>query len=567
MRKVEHKHAKYSGPGINLGQIFLIGILFLILRYTLFPILWEQYILLLKIVWKEFANPSSIKSFFQALFFLILINIPFIIIAYFVYRKVKKIFSYILSPFKKTSVGKRKSLPTESLELQLNGEVNIKNPYSGVFISGGAGSGKSKSLVEPIIYDAGKKDFTGVVYDFKYPELAKYVETAFDSSKIDKRYVNFNNMNFTDRINPIEPNLMKNDSYAREFAYSILANLNPSMISKPDFWSDNSLALLSAVFWYLKSNQPQYCTLPHAMSLILQPDLEALLNMLQSNEKCSDMISTILTAHKQGAQNQLSGVISTLQVALSKINTSEIYFVTSESDFSLNLNDFKNKTILVVGNDPTLSETYSPVIGLMLTSISKQLNQQDKAKSIFLIDEFPTVFIPKVEQLPATGRSNKVATILACQDIAQMVDKYGKDKADTILSNLGNQFYGRTTNPETAKRVSTLFGKADKLIQSVNQSTSSEIFGTDRKNTRGSSYSYQERDLVKTQDVAQLETGSFYTILSEGDTRQGKATIPLNSSFKQSDLPQKRHVTEEQIENVFTRVKMEAREILSNYTI
>ena len=151
--------------------------------------------------------------------------------------------------------------------------------------------------------------------------------------------------------------------------------------------------------------------------------------------------------------------------------------------------------------------------------------------------------------------------------MAQMVDKYGKEKADTILSNLGNQFYGRTTNPDTAKRVSTLFGKSDKLIQSVNQSTSSEIFGTDRKNTRGSSYSYQERDLVKIQDVAQLATGSFYTILSEGEARQGKTSIPLNNAFVKSDLPQKRHVTEEQIENVFSRVKMEAKGILSNYTI
>jgi hypothetical protein len=565
MRQVEHNHAQPSGGGINFGKILLIIIGILMFRYILFPPLWETYSKMLNRCLIEIISPKKVINFFQALFFIILINIPFILIAFLLIKRFTKT-TLSTSLFKKKEQIS-KVLPTESLELQLNGSVNIKNPYSGIFISGGAGSGKSKSLIEPIIYDAGIKNFTGVVYDFKYPELAKYVETAFDSTKIDKRYVNFTDMNFTDRINPIEPGLMRNDSFAREFAFSILANLNPTMISKPDFWSDNSLALLSSVFWYLKINEPQYCTLPHAMSLILQPDLEALLNMLQSNEKCSDMIATILTAHKQGAQNQLSGVISTLQVALSKINTAEIYFVTSESDFSLNLNDFLNKTILVVGNDPTLSETYSPVIGLILTSISKQLNQQDKAKSIFLIDEFPTVFIPKVEQLPATGRSNKVATILACQDIAQMVDKYGKDKSDTILSNLGNQFYGRTPNPDTAKRVSTLFGKTDKLIQSTNQSTSTEIFGTDRKNTRGSSYSYQERDLVKVQDVAQLNTGSFYTILSEGHIKQGKTTIPLNNTFVKSDLTQKRDVTDEQIENVFTRVKMEAKQILSNYKI
>lgn len=566
MRKVEHNHAQVSGFEISITKIILIVLGLLIFRYMVFPPFWETYREMIKIIWKELKEPTNSVNFIQALFFMVVLNIPFLLVGIILYRKIKNIIYYLYSIFKPVKRNNKVRIINE-LEFQLNEKVNIKNPYSGIFISGGAGSGKSKSIIEPIIYDAGYKNFTGVIYDFKFPELAGYVETAFEHSNVERKYVNFTNINFSDRINPIEPGLMKNDSYAREFAYSILANLNPAIVTKPDFWSDNSLALLSAVFWYLKINEPQYCTLPHAMSLILQPDLEALLNMLKTNEKCSDMIATILTAHMQGAQNQLSGVISSLQVALSKINTAEIYFVTSESDFSLNLNDINNKTILVVGNEPTLAETYSPVIGLILTSISKQLNQQDKTKSIFLIDEFPTVYIPRVEQLPATGRSNKVATILACQDIAQIVDKYGKDKADTILSNLGNQFYGRTTNPDTAKRVSTLFGKADKLIESINRSQSRGVFGTDHKKTKGSNYNYQERDLVKVQDVAQLETGSFYTILSEGNIKQGKASIPLNSSFEKSDLPQKRHITEEQIENVFTRVKMEAKQILLNYKI
>jgi type IV secretory pathway TraG/TraD family ATPase VirD4 len=566
MKEIKHNHAKPAKRGINFIILILIILGISLFLFLFFKPLFETYEKMSIHILRKLKSPTSIKFFFQALLMGFLINIPFLIIVFFMYKKIKsKLIRYeILSP-KQEKFTKKKSFNPNALELELNGQLEIKNPYSGVFISGGAGSGKSKSIVEPLIYDAGRKNFTGVVYDFKFPELAKYVETAFLTSKVERKYVNFTNMNITDRVNPIQPELMKNDSYAREFAYSILANLNPSMISKPDFWSDNSLSLLAAVFWYLKVNEPQYCTLAHAISLILQPDLEALLNLLQSNYKCADMIATILTAYKQGAQNQLSGVISSLQVALSKINTAEIYFVTSESDFSLNLNDPNKPIILVVGNDPTLSETYSPVIGLILTSISKQINQQNKEKSVFLIDEFPTVFVPKVEQLPATGRSNKVATILACQDIAQVTDKYGKDKADTILSNLGNQFYGRTTNPETAKRVSSLFGKSDKLMQSTNQSKSTSILGTDPKNTRGSSYSYQERDLVKVQDVAQLGTGSFYTILSEGNPRQGKTSIPLNTSFIKSELPQKRHITEEQIENVFNRIKMEARDILSDF--
>ncbi|MEJ5148835.1 hypothetical protein WH188_26050, partial [Sphingobacterium sp. MYb388] len=118
----------------------------------------------------------------------------------------------------------------QALNLKLNNSVDIENPYAGVFISGGAGAGKSKSIVEPIIQDAGRKGFTGVVYDFKFPELAQYVNTAYQNSNVKPYFINFSDLSRSNRINPIAPELMINDSFAREFAYSILANLNPSMI-------------------------------------------------------------------------------------------------------------------------------------------------------------------------------------------------------------------------------------------------------------------------------------------------------------------------------------------------
>ncbi|MFC3560841.1 type IV secretory system conjugative DNA transfer family protein [Pedobacter jamesrossensis] len=439
-------------------------------------------------------------------------------------------------------------------------QLQIANPYSGIFISGGAGSGKSKSIVEAIIYDAGSKNFSGVVYDFKFPELAKHVETAYADSNVNRYYVNFTDLELTNKLNPIAPEIMRNASFAREFAGAVLKNTNPESIKKPDFWSDNSQTLLSAVFWYLREEHPHFCTLPHAISLVVQPNIEALIKLLQTNYQCADMAAPIAMAIESGASNQLAGVVSSLQISLNKINTPEIYYVTGQgSDLSLNLNDPNNPSILVLGNDPTLVDTYGPVIGLMLTAITKQLNQQGREKSIVLIDEFPTIFIPGIETLPATGRSNKVSTILACQDITQMIDKYGKDKSDTILSNLGNQFYGRTTNPQTGQRVSQLFGKEDKLMAS----SSINNPGFFKPKTNSESWSFQEKDLVKVQDVASLNTGTFYVILSEADERMGKVSFPINKSFKYSCLPINRQVTNEDVKAVYVKIKKEAQCMLN----
>lgn len=446
------------------------------------------------------------------------------------------------------------------VSLNINNAVEVFNPFAGVFICGGAGSGKSTSLVEPIIYNAGVKGSCGVVYDFKFPELAQHVETAYKNENIVKRiYLSFTDLSISTRINPIDPILMKNESYAREYAYAILANINPSMISKPDFWSDSSLVFLSSVFWFLKKNHPKYCTLPHAISLILQPDYETLLNLLETDTQCADMIAPILTAVRSGAQNQLAGMISSLQVSLTKINTPELYYLTSESEASLDLNsrDPGKPAILVLGNDPTLSSTYGPVIGLFLTAISKNLNQKNKYDSLFLIDEFPTVYIPNVENLPATARSNRVSTVLACQDISQMVDKYGKTKADNILSNLGNQFYGRTTSIETAERVSKLFGKEEKIFMTTTKGRSG------MQASSSTSYSSQLRDLIRVQDMAKIGTGTFAVNLSEGSIRQGVAYIPPNPNCYKTPLEQIRQVSEYEIGLVYNEIKRQAMYILN----
>ena len=38
--------------------------------------------------------------------------------------------------------------------------------------------------------------------------------------------------------------------------------------------------------------------------------------------------------------------------------------------------------------------------------------------------EATAIFVPNLEVLPNTGRSNKVATVLMCQDLAQLTDGY-----------------------------------------------------------------------------------------------------------------------------------------------
>ena len=157
-----------------------------------------------------------------------------------------------------------------------------------------------------------------------------------------------------------------------------------------------------------------------------------------------------------------------------------------------------------------------------------------------------------------------MADLCAKTDIQKVefkVNEEEREKADTILSNLGNQFYGRTTNPQTAQRVSQLFGKADRLMATQSNNYDRTIIG-DRRKGSGESFAYQERDLVKIQDVTTLQTGSFYSVLSEGEIKQGLSSIPLNKSFTKTEIEPFNNVSADEIEKAYYQVKEDIKEIL-----
>jgi len=158
---------------------------------------------------------------------------------------------------------------------------------------------------------------------------------------------------------------LKTVAYAEEFASTIIGNLMPETIKKPDFWTRSATALLQASIWYFKEHYPEQCNLPNVVNFIQQPTSKVL-TALRKDELCAQLISSILTAFDNKAEGQLSGTVGTLQIALNKINTPEIAYILSGNDFSLDLNDPKDPKMLCIGNSPQMQETYSPVISLIL---------------------------------------------------------------------------------------------------------------------------------------------------------------------------------------------------------
>ena len=426
--------------------------------------------------------------------------------------------------------------------------VNVPNPFRGTLVLGGAGAGKTYSVGEPFLDQFLQKGMCGIIYDFKFPVLAGaaqksllYAQPAqqklldlYEYNKknnirnkdgiieglrkpIRHRVINFLDMERTEKVNPLRPQDMPVPAYAMEYATTILANLSPGGAKSGDnFFTKSAQAYLTGIIWYYRNNYPALCTIPHVVATAVYPDFTHVLHMLGQDPSCQVLVQSLITAVKQGAEKQIAGVVSSLQVDISGIATPEISWVLSPDEdprlgedaegFSLNLNDPENPTLLTIGNDPTLARTFSPVISCVIAVALKLMNQQYKHPSFVLIDEGATIYVPGLETIPATARSNKVAMLYMTQDMAQLIDAYGKDKAQVLVSNLNNQFFGKTNSTETARLISDMVGKED--MEMVSISSGQSMGGTGGSN-KGQSVSIQERQVFRPQDAYTLRQGEF----------------------------------------------------------
>lgn len=435
----------------------------------------------------------------------------------------------------KTILGVEKDRSKNPFAITLDthdGVINIPNPFRSVLVIGGAGAGKSASIAEPIIYRAIEKKFTGFVYDFKFPTLGDVVYSCFEHFKnTDIKFfpVSFTELDKSYRFNPLDPRFLQSQTFVEQYSWTLYSNLDTEAIKKGGFFPESAAGLLKAVIWFMKKKYPKYCTLPHVVNIILNTDTATLVKMICTDEETKGMVKAVKEAAEKQAYDQLAGVIGSLTMQLQKINTQEICWVLTGDDFTIDLNNPNNPKFIVLGSHPSVRTALSPIIAFISKVILNTMNQENKQQSIALIDEAPTIFIPNLDEIPATGRSNKMAVVYMAQDFSQMDAMYGKDKRSALVTNLATQFYGNVSGMETAKYVSDIIGKEYQMVKSVNAGTSSSHTGDSQ--SQGASYSEQHREILKPQDVFSLPTGTFVGKLVESERDFFKARMKRIQDF------------------------------------
>ena len=328
-----------------------------------------------------------------------------------------------------------------------NGWINVVNPFRASIVLGTPGSGKSYAVVNNFIKQQIEKGFSMYVYDFKFSDLSTIAYNHLlnhpEGYKVKPKFyvINFDDPRRSHRCNPIHPDFMEDITDAYESAYTIMLNLNKSWVQKQgDFFVESPIILFAAIIWYLKIfRNGKYCTFPHAIEF-LNRRYEDIFPILTSYPELENYLSPFMDAWLGGAAEQLMGQIASAKIPLSRMISPQLYWVMSDSEFTLDINNPEEPKILCVGNNPDRQNIYGAALGLYNSRIVKLINKKGMLKSSVIIDELPTIYFKGLDNLIATARSNKVAVCLGFQDFSQLVRDYGDKEAKVVMNTVGNIF-------------------------------------------------------------------------------------------------------------------------------
>ena len=407
------------------------------------------------------------------------------------------------------------------------GWVNITNPFRGTWVVGTPGSGKTFSIIEPFIRQHSAKGFAIVAYDYKFPTLAKKLYYHYrKNQKLGKipegckfSIINFVDVEYSRRVNPIQLKYINNLAAASETAETLLESLQKGKKEggggSDQFFQTSAVNFLAACIYFFcnwekepydkdgnmlvaekvqdrqtkrmiptgrvfnannKVVEPaywlgRYSDMPHILSF-LNESYQTIFEVLETDNEVAPLLGPFQTALKNKAMEQLEGMIGTLRVYTSRLATKESYWIFHKDgdDFDLKVSDRKNPSYLLIANDPEMESIIGALNALILNRLVTRVNtgQGQNVPVSIIVDELPTLYFHKIDRLIGTARSNKVSVTLGFQELPQLEADYGEVGMQKIITTVGNVVSGSARSKETLEWLSSdIFGKVVQLKKGV----------------------------------------------------------------------------------------------------
>ncbi len=335
--------------------------------------------------------------------------------------------------------------------------LNDEDAARGIITIGNPGSGKSSSVILPIIYDSMRLRQNLVVTD---PQL------ELRKSIIQYAGVTGHRVIIHDPTSDKLPrfNLAKGIKTVSQ-AQSVADVLIPKDGGGSDgFWTKSAQNLLAACLLRYDNVGSIYNDFSDSKAMATK--------LGEFNDDAQRLAGAFINSVSDSDGKFATNVIATLSTSLAGWADAAIRASTEASDFRAeDLVNADRPTVLVLACPGAERRVIAPYLGAVLTKMlfdldsigEKQEDGQLPLPVKFILEEFPALGdLSSVVEFANLVRKRRISFILACQTMGQLENIYGRNGASTLLAGMAFQIIFGGCDQATAKHYSDVAGTGTK---------------------------------------------------------------------------------------------------------
>lgn len=342
-----------------------------------------------------------------------------------------------------------------------------------VFVLGGSGAGKTRSVVLPGLLEDLNCSF--IITDPK-SEILENVGYLLLERGYRIRVLNLLDLDRSDGYNPFR--YIRSETDALRLITNLIRNTTPRNAGSSDpFWEKAETALLQSLMLYLWYEAPdEEKNFSMIMKMLSYADvreeketyvsaLDLLFNQLAANEPNHIAVKQY-RIYKQSAGKTAKSINVSLAVRLSAFNMQQIQHITDHDDMQIErIGDEKTAIFAVIPDNDT---SLSYLVGMLYTQIIQELYYQAYGRPgrrlpihvRMILDEFCNIGIPEgFDQSLATMRSREISATIIVQNLAQIKGLYKDGSWENVTGNCDSLLYLGGNEASTHEYISKLLGK------------------------------------------------------------------------------------------------------------
>ncbi len=401
----------------------------------------------------------------------------------------------------------------------------LPDAQRGIAISGGAGSGKTASMVLPIVQSAIAQEFPIYLYDFKYTEPSDSLVSAVLPMAIKAGYkvhIFAPGMSESEICNPLDFLLDDMDGMAARQLASVMHKCMRSEhrdASDDPFFSIAGDLLIQAVL--LLAKQTKFPDMMMCQVILAMTDLPKRIQNSKLSKLTKNTFSQYLSV--SGSEKTADSIRGTAQNLFVPFTTPGL--ANAFCDKTTLPLTISGKTLIVVGMDKSIKTAIAPFLtGIMQMVLDRNVAIARKDPLIFILDEAPTVGIDLATAF-ATQRSAGAITIMGYQDFGQLEQRYGESLARTILSNCATKAWFNPQELKTAQWCSDYIGEEQLNLKQKSKGHSGG------KASTNISENERTRRLYSSDQFLRLPSGKCI-LINPAISGQGEVGIPIAQKIK-----------------------------------